>query len=53
MKKTLLTTLFIATILTGCAGTPKNTADLVNTWTVSAIDGYTQPVDALTIKPQL
>ena len=53
MKKTLLTTLFIATILTGCAGTPKNTADLVNTWTVSAIDGYTQPVDALTIKSQL
>ncbi|MCD9524090.1 META domain-containing protein [Photobacterium carnosum] len=53
MKKTLLTTLFIATILTGCANSPKSTADLVNSWTVSSIDGYTQPVDALTIKPQL
>ncbi|MEC6830806.1 META domain-containing protein [Photobacterium toruni] len=53
MKKTLLTTLFIATILTGCANSPKNTADLINTWTVSSIDGYTQPIDALTIKPQL
>lgn len=53
MKKTLLTTLFIATILTGCANSPKNTADLVNSWTVSSIDGYTQPVDALPIKPQL
>ncbi|KJG24367.1 heat-shock protein HslJ [Photobacterium iliopiscarium] len=53
MKKTLLTTLFIATILTGCANSPENTTDLINTWAVSSIDGYTQPVDALTIKPQL
>lgn len=53
MRKTFLTTLFIATILTGCASSPKNETDLANTWTVSAIDGYTQPVDALAIKPQL
>ncbi|PSW59557.1 heat-shock protein HslJ [Photobacterium kishitanii] len=53
MRKTLLTTLFIATILTGCASLPPNAVGLANTWTVSSIDGYTQPVDALTIKPQL
>ncbi len=53
MRKTLLTTLFIATILTGCASSPQNAVGLANTWTVSSIDGYTQPVDALTIKPQL
>ncbi|SMY34664.1 Heat shock protein HslJ [Photobacterium malacitanum] len=53
MRKTLLTTLFIATILTGCASSHKNAADLVNTWTVSSIDGYTQPVDALATKPKL
>ncbi|SMY16528.1 META domain-containing protein [Photobacterium aquimaris] len=53
MRKTLLTTLFIATILTGCASSPKNAANLVNTWTVSSIDGYTQPVDVLATKPKL
>ena len=53
MKKTLLTTLFITTLLTGCANSPKTTTDLINTWAVSSIDGYTQPIDALTTKPQL
>lgn len=53
MRKTLLTTLFIATILTGCASSPKSAVGLANTWTVRSIDGYTQPVDALAIKPQL
>lgn len=53
MRKTLLTTLFIATILTGCANSPKNTAELVNTWAVSSIDGYPQPIAVLVTKPLL
>ncbi|WP_297476523.1 META domain-containing protein [uncultured Photobacterium sp.] len=53
MKKTLLTALFITTILTGCANSSQNTPDLINTWAVSSIDGYTQPIDTLTTKPQL
>lgn len=53
MKKILLGTFLLTSLLTGCTTTPKNAHALPSTWAVAAIDGHTQPVDALPQKPEL
>ncbi|KPA53232.1 heat-shock protein HslJ [Photobacterium leiognathi subsp. mandapamensis] len=53
MKKIFFGTFLLASLLTGCSTTPKDVAALPSTWAVSAIDGHTQPVDALPAKPEL
>ncbi|PSV38392.1 heat-shock protein HslJ [Photobacterium sp. GB-27] len=53
MKKILLSTLLLTSLLTGCSSSPKDAAALPSTWAVMAIDGHSEPVDALPKKPEL